>query len=123
MLTTQSIVDANAEDKEALIAERQAGLPLPDAPPVASDWNSADASVVNVGSGMRQDDVTAGIQGDSSGLRGPATAESAVRTDDDSVATASMNVGREAKDDLGGLPSDALSSGKKAPGVTETRNP
>lgn len=35
--------------KADIISERQANLPLPEQPPTASDWNSADARNVNVG--------------------------------------------------------------------------
>lgn len=89
------------------IAERQAKLPLPEQPPVASDWNSADASKVNVGSGGVSSDVSYG----KSGLRGQATEESSVRLDGDATGKStapSSGVGREGKDNLDGLPTDAL---------------
>ena len=37
------------KSKAEKIATAQANLPLPDDPPVASDWNSADARTVNIG--------------------------------------------------------------------------
>ncbi len=94
MMPFQSIVDKNSKSKSEIIDERQANLPLPDQPPVASDWNSSDASKVNVGSGGVEDDISYG--GGGSSLRGPATTDSA------------ETVGREAHDNLDGLPKDAL---------------
>lgn len=90
----QSIIDQNSKPKSEIINERQANLPLPDQPPVASDWNSSDASKVNVGSGGVEEDVSYG--GGGSSLRGPAIGNSAEK------------VGREAHDNLDGLPKDAL---------------
>lgn len=104
----QSIIDQNSKPKADLIAERQANLPLPEDPPVASDWNTADGSKVNVGSGGVQSDISYGGGGDS--LRGPATSESGVRTDGDAVgrnAGAPGTVGREAVDGTQGVPKDA----------------
>ncbi|KAI9734601.1 MAG: hypothetical protein M1834_002202 [Cirrosporium novae-zelandiae] len=75
---SESIVDSKKDDNA--VAERQANLPLPEQPPVASDWNSADQRTVNVGSGGIEGDVSYG-KGSSGGLRGPATADSSVRTD------------------------------------------
>lgn len=78
---------------------------------MASDWNSADARTVNVGSGGRQDDIAAGAAS-SAGLREPATADSDVRTAGDrGVNTAGSGVGRSGE--LGGLPNDAVSRDKK----------
>ncbi|KAL8942909.1 MAG: hypothetical protein Q9216_001384 [Gyalolechia sp. 2 TL-2023] len=68
------------KEQAEIINERQQNLPLPDEPPVASDWNSADPSKVNVGSGGVQSDVSYG-GGSDSGLRGPATSDSSLRTD------------------------------------------
>lgn len=45
------MVDQDNQSKAQLIEERKAALPLPDQPPVASDFNSADQRTVNVGSG------------------------------------------------------------------------
>ena len=93
-----------------MIKERQANLPLPEQPPVASDWNSSDASMVNVGSGGVQSDVSYGA-GSDAGLRGPATSESAVRTDGNEFNKLSdepSGVGRQGHDKLEGLPKDAL---------------
>lgn len=79
------------------ISEAQSNLPLPEQPPVASDWQSADARNVNVGSGR---DVTSDIStgaGATSGLREPAS-----KADVDL-----SGVGRQGKDGLGGVPKDA----------------
>jgi hypothetical protein len=58
-------------------------LPLPEDPPVASDWQSADARNVNVGPGRIEGDVSNSDKGGSDALRGPAVAESSVRVDGD----------------------------------------
>ena len=108
------------QSKADLIAERQANLPLPEDPPAASDFNSADATTVNVGSGGVSDTFSKG----NDSLRGPSTADSAVRTDGDTYKTntATQGVGREGQDNLGGLPSDALAgNAKKSASATETR--
>ncbi|EMF16986.1 uncharacterized protein SEPMUDRAFT_32776 [Sphaerulina musiva SO2202] len=71
----QSVVDSADKNKAEIIAERQANLPLPEEPPAPSDFNSADQRTVNVGSGRLSN-----TSGDG------------------------QKVGREAVDDLGGLP-------------------
>lgn len=74
---------------------------------MASDWNSADASKVNVGSGGVEDDMSYG----NDSLRDPATSDSNVRKDGNEFngnTEAPSGVGREGKDNLGGLPKDAL---------------
>merc|ERR1711988_69820 len=55
-LTTQTQhTTANmTQSKDQTIEERKANLPLPEQPPATSDWNSADASTVNVGSGRSE---------------------------------------------------------------------
>ncbi|KAM0424582.1 hypothetical protein ACHAPT_010108 [Fusarium lateritium] len=60
------------QSKDQKIADTQANLPLPEQPPTASDWQSADARTVNVGSGGEHAKVgtDAAAQG---GLREPAT--------------------------------------------------
>jgi len=101
----KSIIDSKSN--KDIIVERQANLPLPEQPPRASDWNSADGRTVNVGSGGVEDDISYG----SSGLREPATGDSSVRTDGDEWKTNTApdsGVGRQGKDDLEGLPKDAL---------------
>ena len=103
------MVDQNSKPKSEIIAERQANLPLPDQPPVASDWNSSDGSKVDVGSGRLEEDISYGGGGDS--LRGPATSDSGVRTDGQSFnknSDAPGTIGRQGHDNLTGLPKDAL---------------
>lgn len=87
------------QSKADKIAEAQSNLPIPEQPPVASDWQSADARNVNVGAGR---DVTSDIStGDASsaGLRGPATKTS--------EGADLSGIGRQGKDGLGGPPKDA----------------
>jgi hypothetical protein len=57
------------ESKSEQIDRVKANLPLPEQPPAASDWQSADARNVNVGSGG----VSTGDKDSSVGLREPAT--------------------------------------------------
>ncbi|KAM0333559.1 hypothetical protein ACHAQA_002224 [Verticillium albo-atrum] len=79
------------------IEETRANLPLPDQPPVASDWQSADATKVNVGSGGNAEaDIGTG-SGAQAGLRGPTSKNDADLS----------KVGREGKDNLSGPPKDA----------------
>lgn len=81
-------------NKKELIEERKANLPLPDQPPVASDFNSADARTVNVGSGAVSEPPTTG--GD-------------------------FSKGREGADNLGGLPNDAVTrDAKDKAGLADT---
>ena len=60
------------ESKQEQIDKVQANLPLPEQPPAASDWQSADASKTNVGSGSVSSDISTG-DGSSTGLREPAS--------------------------------------------------
>jgi len=91
------------QSKADIIAERQANLPLPEEPPVASDWNSADARTVNVASGEHQSEISTG-DASSTGLREPATAPSGVRQEGGADLS---GVGRQGKDGLDDLPKDA----------------
>ncbi|CRG89579.1 hypothetical protein PISL3812_06616 [Talaromyces islandicus] len=104
----KSVIDSTT-DKTARIENTKSNLPLPDQPPTASDWNSSDQRTVNVGSGRFE----TGTSGDgNSALRGPATAESSVRTDGSEyhkLTQPTDNVGRQGKDGLSDLPKDALS--------------
>lgn len=84
------------KNKSEIIAERQANLPLPDQPPQASDFNSADARTVNVGSGSTSG---SGFSHGDDALREPATGGSAVR--EDPSATGQQVLGQ------GGRPSAA----------------
>lgn len=96
-------------------------MPLPDQPPQPSDWQSADARNVNVGSGQVSADISGGLQGSSGLGGGPATGPSDVRVDSDEfgVNTTGSGVGR-----LGGpIPSDAVASGKQGQADAETRQP
>ncbi|KAF7115884.1 hypothetical protein CNMCM5793_003627 [Aspergillus hiratsukae] len=105
----KSIVDERNADKAQAIERRKANLPLPEQPPVASDWQSADQRIVNVGSG--------GVEGPVSGesnraLRGPATAESSARKSAEVLHTETQptgDVGRQAKEGLSDIPQDAKS--------------
>ncbi|KAF2765399.1 hypothetical protein EJ03DRAFT_208155 [Teratosphaeria nubilosa] len=117
----QSLADKENKSKPEIIGERQANLPLPEQPPNASDFNSADARTVNVGSGGVSDDFSYG----NDSLREPATGDSAVRTDGASfgVNTTGQGVGREAAGGLSGLPNDAVArEAKGAKSTTDTTN-
>ncbi|OJJ49968.1 hypothetical protein ASPZODRAFT_59307 [Penicilliopsis zonata CBS 506.65] len=102
----KSHIDQNV-DKAKIIEERKANLPLPDQPPVASDWQSLDQRTVNIGSGG----VEGPLSGDSnSALREPATAGSSARMEGDVLhrqTEPSSRVGRQGHDNLEGLPKDA----------------
>ncbi|KAI0412258.1 hypothetical protein F5X98DRAFT_20431 [Xylaria grammica] len=87
---------ASMDQKTKKVEEARSNLPLPEQPPVASDWNSADARNVNVGSGGVQSDISTGA-GSTSGLREPAS-----KADVDL-----SKVGRQGKDNLEGPPKDA----------------
>ncbi|KAJ6143703.1 hypothetical protein N7471_003156 [Penicillium samsonianum] len=65
----KSIIGQNP-NKSAQIDEVKANLPLPDQPPVASDWNSFDQRITSFGSGGLE------FPPDNSGLRGTAPAGS-----------------------------------------------
>lgn len=98
-----TVTDMKADPSE--VNKVQSNLPLPEQPPVPSDFNSSDARTVNVGSGGQSADISASGQG-SSTLREPATT--------DSVGAA----GREGKDGLDGIPKDAVSrEAKNHPGL------
>ncbi|KAF2169873.1 hypothetical protein M409DRAFT_20287 [Zasmidium cellare ATCC 36951] len=117
----QSIVDQADKNKQEIIAERQANLPLPDQPPQASDFNSADARTVNVGSGSTSGNFSHG----NDSLREPATGGSAVREDPSATGqqVLGQNVGREGADGLSGLPNDAVARGAKGKaGLEDTTN-
>lgn len=85
------------------IAERKANLPLPEDPPVASDWNSADARTVNVGSGRTESGTSMG-DASTTGLEGAATKGSGVR---EAGGADLSGVGREGKEGQEGIPKDA----------------
>ncbi|KAI1763826.1 hypothetical protein GGR53DRAFT_344870 [Hypoxylon sp. FL1150] len=77
--------------------EVRSHLPLPEQPPVPSDWNSADARNVNVGSGAVSSDISTGPASEA-GLREPQS------TGDVDLSS----VGRQGKEGLKDLPKDAL---------------
>lgn len=83
-----------SQSKADKIEEVRTSLPLPEQPPVASDWNSADARNVNVGAGRVS--TGAGAEADS-GLREPASTKDADLS----------SVGRQGKEGLEGPPKDA----------------
>ncbi|KEY73742.1 hypothetical protein S7711_06318 [Stachybotrys chartarum IBT 7711] len=87
------------QSKEEKIDAVKANLPLPEQPPTASDWQSADARTVNVGSGGSAEPPIGTGVGASAGLRGPATQSSA---DVDM-----SSVGRQGKEGLDEPPKDA----------------
>lgn len=62
--------------KDQKISEVQANLPLPEQPPTASDWQSADARNVNVGSGRTEGKIGTDVASQT-GLREPSTKGSA----------------------------------------------
>ncbi len=105
-----------SKSKQDIAEERRTNLPLPDDPPAATDFNSADQRAVDVGSGGVESDMSTG-DASSAGLREPATGDSSVRTDGDAFKTNTApdsNVGRQGKDDLEGLPKDAMTKEAKA---------
>ncbi|RKL26191.1 Tubulin gamma chain [Fusarium oxysporum] len=71
-LPTQNPPIKMTQSKDQKIAETQANLPLPDQPPKASDWQSADARTVNVGAGKQEGPIGTDSAAQS-GLREPAT--------------------------------------------------
>ncbi|KAJ5082401.1 hypothetical protein N7532_011444 [Penicillium argentinense] len=100
----KSIIDQNTNKPEQ-IEKTKANLPLPEDPPVASDWNSADQRTVNVGSGRFQGPTS----GDES-LAGNTTASSSVRVDGAELhqnTGPGKNLGRQGVEGLNRLPSDA----------------
>ncbi|CAM1500970.1 Fc.00g101320.m01.CDS01 [Cosmosporella sp. VM-42] len=60
------------QSKDQKISETQSNLPLPEQPPTASDWQSADARNVNVGAGGVEGKIGTDTAAQS-GLREPAT--------------------------------------------------
>ena len=79
------------------VEQTRQNLPLPDQPPVASDWQSADATKVNVGAGGQASDISTGA-GATSGLREPAS-----KNEDVDLS----GVGRQGKEGLENPPKDA----------------
>ncbi|KAI9759508.1 MAG: hypothetical protein M4579_002267 [Chaenotheca gracillima] len=103
---------SDQKSKADIISDRQSNLPLPEQPPVASDFNSSDERTVNVGSGRIEEPISVG----KSGLREPATADSSVRTQGDEWKTNTApgpGVGRQGKEGLESLPKDAVTRDAK----------
>lgn len=111
--------------KEEIIEEHKSNLPLPEQPPREPDWNSADSRTVNVGSGRMEEGTTYGTQSIATDpLREP-TADSKVHTDAEEWKNQmdETNVGHQAKDNLPGIPNDAVTIAKrKTQGTVDTRN-
>ncbi|KAH7407525.1 hypothetical protein BKA64DRAFT_422040 [Cadophora sp. MPI-SDFR-AT-0126] len=96
---------SGAKSKAEIIDERVANLPLPEDPPVASDWNSANAKTVNTNAANRQEELPPpSSEVSDTGLEGAATKGSGVR---EAGGADLSKVGREGKDNLDGLPKDA----------------
>lgn len=96
LIYPKSIVDQANQSKADVINERVAGLPKPEQPPVASDFNSADPSTVSVGSG--------GISGGTNPE--PSTGHSSVRVDGDANKVNTAPHGGVREGAQGGLPND-----------------
>ncbi|KAK4199371.1 hypothetical protein QBC40DRAFT_282108 [Triangularia verruculosa] len=86
------------QSKADKIEEVRKNLPLPEQPPKPSDWQSADARTVNVGTGRVSSDISYG-PGSTAGLREPATKAS----EDIDMS----GIGRQGKDGLSEPPKDA----------------
>jgi hypothetical protein len=86
------------DQKTKKIESVRTKLPLPEDPPVPSDWNSADARTVNVGSGRVESDISYG-DASTTGLREPAS-----KKDDVDMS----GIGRQGHDNLETLPRDAI---------------
>ncbi|XWW95857.1 hypothetical protein V2A60_003825 [Cordyceps javanica] len=89
------------ESKSEQIDRVKANLPLPEDPPRASDFNSADASTVNVGSGRVGGNLGTS-DASTAGLRGPDTK----RSEDTDMS----NIGRQGVEGLSHPPKDAAAS-------------
>jgi len=86
------------DQKTRKIESARTKLPLPEQPPVPSDWNSADARTVNVGSGRLESDISYG-DASTAGLREPASKKEDVDL---------SRIGRQGKDNLETPPKDAM---------------
>lgn len=95
---------SDQKSKADIIEERKANLPLPEEPPVASDWNSADARTVNVKAGERQEELPNSDVSDTGLSRGAATKGSGAREEGGADLS---GVGRQGKEGLDRLPKDA----------------
>ena len=102
---------SNTESTQSRIDRNKANLPLPDQPPVASDWNSMDATNVNVGSGRVESHTGTGPHA-SAGLREPPPA--GMGSAEENLGALGREgkgnlgeIGREGKENLSGPPKDA----------------
>lgn len=104
------MVDQTNNNKNEQIEAHKSNLPLPEDPPATSDWSSANQSTVGVGSGAHRGPLS-GQNDTSNELRGPSTAVSGVREDGAELhknTEPTGSVGRQAKENLGDIPRDAL---------------
>ncbi|KAJ5135513.1 uncharacterized protein N7515_004791 [Penicillium bovifimosum] len=99
----KSIIDENTNKSEEIQKVKE-NLPLPEQPPVASDWNSLDQRATAVGSGRFERPP------DDSGLRESATAGSSARIDGEQLhknTAPSDKLGRQGVEGLQHPPADA----------------
>ncbi|AEO63533.1 uncharacterized protein THITE_2108927 [Thermothielavioides terrestris NRRL 8126] len=90
-----------SQSKADKIEQAKSNLPLPEQPPQASDWQSADARTTTASSGgVSAGDVSTGA-GVTSGLREPATR--------DTNEVDMSGIGRQGKEGLEETPKDARS--------------
>ncbi|RFU27201.1 hypothetical protein B7463_g9150, partial [Scytalidium lignicola] len=101
----KSVIDKNT-NKNKEIDERKANLPLPDQPPVASDWQSLSQESTGTGSGQREGLISGE---NNSALREPAGVESSVRATGGGLKKNTQpgaGVGRQGTENLDDLPKD-----------------
>ena len=87
------------KSKAEIIDERKADLPLPEDPPVASDWNSVDERNVNIARGSKDSEIATRAAAETSinGVMPPAREGSGIREERE----ADLNeIGREVEVDL-----------------------
>ena len=89
-------MSTKSQSKAERIDAVKSNLPLPEDPPTASDWNSADARNVNVGAGGVESDISNGDVA-TSRLREPATKGSGVQEEGGANLS---GVGRQGNDNL-----------------------
>lgn len=86
------------QSKAEKIEQVRSNLPLPEQPPVPSDFNSMDTKTTAVGSGRFSSDVSTGA-GSTAGLREPASKKDVDMS----------GIGRQGKEGLESTPKDARS--------------
>ncbi|KAL6708614.1 hypothetical protein ACN47E_002595 [Coniothyrium glycines] len=95
--------EVDMQENPKAVDKAKSNLPLPEEPPAASDWNSADARTVNVGTGGHESDISY-----DGALREPAIGDAG-------------HAGREARDGLKGIPNDAVTRDQRHhPGLEQT---